>query len=72
MLVSAVIIDPSLITESVEGYIDVNDQLGLSYGQSLSYPELAPLGTQKARIVTRVDSERFWQMLNAPELWREK
>ena len=71
VLVSAVIIDPSLITESVETYIDVNDQPGLSYGQSLSYPELAPVGAQKARIVTRVDSDRFWQMLNNPELWQQ-
>lgn len=72
VLVSAVIIDPSLITESVECYIDVNDQFGTSYGQSLAYPELAPLGAQKARVVTAVDAERFWQMLNAPELWQQK
>ncbi|MCR4665770.1 MAG: nucleoside hydrolase [Desulfovibrio sp.] len=72
VLVSAVIIDPSLITESVECFIDVNDQMGLSYGQGLAYPVEPPLGTQKARIVTAVDTERFWNLLCDPGYWKGK
>ena len=72
VLVSAVIIDPSLITESVECFVDINDQIGMSYGQSLAYPEQAPLGAQKARIVKTVDAERFWNMLNNPAIWKMK
>ncbi len=72
VLVSAVIIDPTLITESVECFIDVNDQMGLSYGQSLAYPQEAPLGVQKARIVTAVDSVRFWDLLNNLQYWQIK
>ena len=66
---SAVIIDPSLITKEVTRFVDVNDQPGLSYGQSLAYAEDAPAGAQKARIVTDVDIERFWNMLNDMQYW---
>ena len=69
VLVSAVIIDPSLITEEVTRFVDINDQPGLSYGQSLAYAEDAPAGAQKARIVKTVDTERFWNMLNDPQYW---
>ena len=71
VLVAAVIIDPTLITKSVEAYIDVNDQLGLSYGQSLSYPVQGPLGTQKARIVQNVDTKRFWDMLCTAQAFKK-
>ena len=69
VLVSAVIIDPTLITEEVTRFVDVNDQPGLAYGQSLAYAEDAPAGAQKARIVKTVDVERFWNMLNEPQYW---
>ena len=69
VLVSAVIIDPALITEQKEAYIDVNTDFGLSYGQSLAYPYDAPAGAQKAKIVTEIDSERFWDMLNDKAYW---
>ena len=71
VLVSAVIIDPSLITKSVNYYVDVNDQLGLSYGQSLAYPEIGPEGTQKATIVTDIAADRFWDLLNTKEFWKD-
>lgn len=69
VLVSAVIIDPTLITEEVTQFVDINDQPGLSYGQSLAYAEDAPAGAQKARIVKTVDIERFWNMLNEQQYW---
>lgn len=70
VLVAAVIIDPTLITREVTRFVDINDQWGLSYGQSLAYAEEAPAGAQKARIVLEVDAQRFWDMLNDPTYWR--
>lgn len=70
VLVAAVIIDPSLITREVSQFIDVNDTLSLSYGQSLAYPKQGPEGSQKARIVLEVDQKRFEYMLNDPQYWK--
>ncbi len=70
VLVSAILIDPSLITKEVTNFIDVNDSFSLSYGQSLPYPINAPLGAQKARIILEIDKERFWNMLNEPAYWK--
>lgn len=69
VLVAAVIIDPTLITSEVTCLVDVNDALGLSYGQSLAYPKTGPEGSQKARIVLDVDQKRFWDMLNDTTYW---
>ncbi len=69
VLVAAVIIDPTLITKEVTRFVDINDQWGLSYGQSLAYPEEIPFGAQKARIVLEVNTDRFWNMLNDPKYW---
>jgi len=68
-LVAAVIIDPTLIKREVTQKIDVNDAVGLSYGQSLAYPKLAPKGCQPARIVTEIEEARFWDMLNDKTYW---
>jgi inosine-uridine nucleoside N-ribohydrolase len=69
VLVAAVIIDPTLITKEVTRFIDVNTDYGISYGQSLAYPKLAPKGAQQARIVLDVDQKRFWDMLNDTTYW---
>ena len=72
VLVAAVIIDPTLITDSITTYIDVCDQVGQTYGQSLAYMGEPPLGAQKAQIVKEVDAKRFWDLLNTPEFWQTK
>jgi inosine-uridine nucleoside N-ribohydrolase len=69
VLVAAIIIDPTLITQEELAFIDVDDQVGLSYGQSLAYPDVGPLGAQKARIVLGIDQARFWDMLNEKKIW---
>ena len=69
VLVAAAIIDPALITKEAKQFVDVNDQLGPSYGQSLAYPKFAPPGSQEFRIVTEVNSELFWNMVARPEYW---
>ncbi len=69
VLVSAFIIDPTIVTSEVTNYIDVNDQFGPSYGQAMAYPHQGPVGSQKARIITDVDADRFWNMLNEKQYW---
>ena len=69
VLVSAILIDPSLVTGQTECSVDINDSYGLSYGQSLAYPQHAPKGCQKLRIVTDIDVDRFWDLLNDKKYW---
>ena len=69
VLVSAIIIDPSLITKEVKAFIDVNTDYGLSYGQSLAYSEVAPAGAQQARIILDIDQEKFWNLITDKKYW---
>ena len=70
VLVAAAIIDPDIITAEQTCAIDVNTQYGLSYGQSLAFPKVSPAGCSKARIVTDIDQERFWNMVNDKTYWK--
>ncbi len=70
LIVAAILIDPHIITEEVNAFIDVNDQYGLSYGQSLPYPIHGPAGAQKARIIISIDEARFWDMVNDTKYWQ--
>ena len=69
VLVAAIIIDPSLVTQEITCHVDINDSWGLSYGQSLAYPKTGPEGSQKARIITEIDQKRFWDLLNDKTYW---
>ncbi len=69
VLVSAILIDPTIVTKEVTFFVDMNDQFGLSYGQSLAYPIHGPQGSQKARIILEVDKNLFWDMLNEDHYW---
>ncbi len=70
VIVAAIIIDPSIITKETTAFIDVNDQYGLSYGQSLPYPINGPAGARKARIILEIDEVRFWNMVNNTKYWK--
>ena len=63
VLVAAIILDPSLAIKDKTAKVDVNTEYGLSYGQTLAYPEQGPTGAGTARIVLEVDKERFWSFL---------
>ncbi len=69
VLVAAILIDPTLVTNQIERAVDINDDFGLSYGQSLAYPTHSPKGCQKVRIVMDIDIDRFWDMLNDKQYW---
>ena len=63
VIAGAIIMDPTLITEEVTRYVDVNSQFGFSYGQSVAFEHNQPVGTQQARIILSVDSDRLWEMV---------
>lgn len=63
VIAGAIMIDPTLITEEVTRYVDVNSQFGFSYGQSVAFEHNQPVGTQQARIILTVDSNRLWKMI---------
>ncbi len=63
VIAGAIMIDPTLIREEVTRYVDVNSQFGFSYGQSVAFENNQPVGTQKARVILTVDSDRLWKMV---------
>ncbi len=63
VIAGAITIDPTLISEEVTRYVDVNAQFGSSFGQSIPFGENRPAGTQQARIILTVDSDRLWKMV---------
>ena len=70
VIVSAIIIDPSVITREVTAYVDINDQYGLSYGQSIAYPKQGPEGSRQARIILDVDQDKLWNLINDKTYWK--
>lgn len=63
LIVSALLIDPKLVTEEKEEWVDVNSDYNVDYGRSLGYMKQGPAGTQKARIVFTIDQVKFWNLL---------
>ena len=63
IIVSAVIMDDTLITEEVTLPIDVCTDYGHAYGQSMAYVIQAPAGAQQVRIIKNVDKERLWTLI---------
>ena len=70
VLVSAYIIDPSIVTKSVKASVDINTQYGLGYGQSMAFQTFAPPGTQKGVVIMDVDQDKFWNMVNDKTYWK--
>ena len=61
-LTAAVAVDPSLVTKSVDAYMDVDLEHGMHYGQTHVWPEaITPhQGERKVTIVQKVDLARFY------------
>ncbi len=59
-IVAAVLLDPSVVTQSEDLYVDYDSQFGATYGDTLSWREhYEPgLGEQKARVVLSVDPKK--------------
>ena len=69
VIVAAIIIDSSVVTGEVTAFVDINDQWGLSYGQSIAYPKQGPEGSREARIIMDVDIDKLWDMINDKTYW---
>lgn len=52
--------NPGIVTESRELWVDVDATFGADYGRALGYKKGAPVGTQKAKVVFAVDQKQFW------------
>lgn len=63
ILVSAILIDPNVITEEITLPVDVNDVYSLSYGQTIAFKGYGPEGSKKARIILSVDEFKIHDML---------
>ena len=63
VIVAAIIMDPTLITEEVTLPVDICTDYGHAYGQSMAYKRQAPIGCQDARIILNVDKERLWSLI---------
>lgn len=54
------LVNPQIVTESRELWVDVDATFGADYGRALGYKKGAPVGTQKANVVFGVDQQKFW------------
>ena len=61
-LAAAWLLDPTLATDVQERAVDIDVQFGPDYGRSLGHAKNPPAGLQKARIVKRIDLDRFWKL----------
>lgn len=67
-LVSAYIVDPSIVVEEASLLVGVDYAKGPNYGRSFSYPSGPynnrpfPAGTQKAKVLLKLDAGRFWDL----------
>lgn len=63
LIAAAIAIDPLVIAEEALLPVDVVDQYGPCYGQTIAYTGQGPEGTRKARIVLRADEGKVWEMI---------
>ena len=57
------LIDPSIVTDMREVWVDMDDTFGPNYGRSLGYYEDPPAaGLQKVKFISRIDNDRFWDL----------
>jgi inosine-uridine nucleoside N-ribohydrolase len=62
-LAAAYVLDPTIATDVRElPAVDVDTVFGPDYGRSLGHTKNPPVGTRKAKVVYRVDLDRFWAM----------
>ncbi|TBU78426.1 nucleoside hydrolase [Phytopseudomonas daroniae] len=54
------LVNPQMVTESREMWVDVDVQFGPNYGRALGYKKNAPVATQKAKVIFAIDQKKFW------------
>ena len=63
-LAAAYVVDPSVATKTVDGYMDIEIEHGINYGLAHVWPEnyRPHAGERKVTVVTDVDSEKLRDM----------
>ena len=63
-LAAAFVVDPSVVTKSVDGYMDIEIEHGINYGLTHVWPEdyRPHAGERKVTIVTDIDSKKLTDM----------
>ena len=57
----AYLVDPSIVTDMREVWIDMDDTFGPNYGRSIGYYGNPPeAGLQQVEFINRIDNDRFW------------
>ncbi len=64
ILCAAYVIDPSIIETEETLPVDVNTVYSPNYGSTLAYRGIPPTGTQKARIVFKVNEQKVWKQVS--------
>ena len=64
LLVAAYLIDPTIVTHSVNTYVRTETEFGPEYGRTIPSAD-NPGGLQKVEIVLGVDVSRFWEVVES-------
>lgn len=63
VVAASVVIDPSLIVDSVSRYVDVETKPGRDYGKSMVLERDSSSDIQQAKIVLSVDEMQLWRLI---------
>ena len=71
-ITAAIFLEPEIITDMEERFVDIDDTYGPDYGRSIGYGDSRrrdvdngigmPVGTQKAKIVFEINEDMFWDL----------
>ena len=59
---AAYLLDPSIVTEWREAWVDMDITFGPNYGRSMAYDANPPANLQKMKIMKNIDRPRYWNM----------
>jgi inosine-uridine nucleoside N-ribohydrolase len=59
---AAYLLDPSIVTEWREAWVDMDITFGPNYGRSMAYDSNPPAGLQKLKIMKNIDRQKYWDL----------
>jgi inosine-uridine nucleoside N-ribohydrolase len=59
---AAYLLDPSIVTEWREAWVDMDITFGPNYGRSMAYDSNPPAGLQKLKIMKNIDRPKYWDL----------
>ena len=61
-ITAAYLLDPSIVTEWREAWVDMDITFGPNYGRSMAYDTNPPTFLQKMKIMKNIDRTKYWNM----------